>query len=175
MWDLELINKAVIFASKKHNGQMMKYPEDAPYSAHYFGVTLNAIELAKMCDFEIDWELLICSAIMHDTIEDTTATYDEVKESFGKKIADGVMALTKNESLEKEKQMRDSLERIKKQPKEIALVKLADRLLNISVRVPTWGKEKQELYKVEAQIICDELGIICEKVKKRLQAQIDNY
>lgn len=175
MWDLDLINKAIVFASIKHNGQMMMFPKDAPYSAHYFGVTLNAIELAKMCDFEIDWELLICCAIMHDTIEDTSATYEEVKENFGEKIADGVMALTKNSSLNKKEQMRDSLERIKKQPKEISLVKLADRLLNISERVPTWEIAKQEAYRVEAQIICDELGSVCEKVKNRLQEQIDKY
>ena len=120
MWDLDLINKAVIFASKKHNGQMMMYPNDAPYSAHYFGVTINAIDLARLCDFEVDWELLICSSILHDTIEDTSATFEEVKENFGEKIANGVFALTKNSSLEKKEQMKDSLERIKQQPKEIA-------------------------------------------------------
>lgn len=175
MWNLKLINSAVMFASKKHSGQMLTYPNDVPYSAHYFSVTLNAIELAKLCEFEIDWELLICSAILHDTIEDTSATYEELNENFGEKIANGVLALTKNSSLEKSEQMKDSLERIKKQPKEIAVVKIADRLFNISSRVLTWSKEKQEAYKKEAQVICDELGYVSDKVKAKLQHQINIY
>ena len=175
MWNLNLINNAVMFASKKHSGQMMTYPSDVPYSAHYFSVTLNAIELAKLCEFEIDWELLICSAILHDTIEDTPATYEELKENFGEKIANGVFALTKNSLLDKKDQMKDSLERIKKQPKEIAIVKIADRLYNISSRVPTWSIEKQEAYKKEAQIICDELGFVSDKIKAKLQHQINVY
>jgi len=175
MWNLELIRKAVMFASKKHNGQMLTYPNDVPYSAHYFAVTLNAIELANLCDYEIDWELLICSAILHDTIEDTPTSFEEVSENFGEKIANGVLALTKDSKLEKTEQMRDSLERIKKQPKEIAIVKIADRLFNISGRVLSWSKEKQECYKKEAQIICDELGYVSEKVREKLQNQIDKY
>ena len=71
--------------------------------------------------------------------------------------------------------MKDSLERIKKQPKEIAVVKIADRLFNISSRVLTWSKEKQEAYKKEAQVICDELGYVSDKVKAKLQHQINIY
>jgi len=59
-------------------------------------------------------------AILHDTIEDTKFNYDKVKELFGEKIANGVLALTKDESLPtKNEMMLDSLERIKKQPKEV--------------------------------------------------------
>lgn len=175
MWNSSIVKNAIIFASKKHKGQEMIFPEGVPYSAHYFGVTLNAIRLAGMCEFNIDWDFLVCCSILHDTLEDTSATFDEINDVFGLKIANGVLALTKNPTLKKSEQMLDSLKRIKEQPVEIAIVKIADRLFNISDRVPLWSEEKQKNYKIESQLICDWLGYVDENIKNILQNQIDNY
>lgn len=71
--------------------------------------------------------------------------------------------------------MKDSISRIKKQPTEIAVVKLADRLFNLHIKVPTWSPEKQESYKKEAQLICDELGYASETLRSQLQKAIDEY
>ena len=146
MWNSKKVNDAIFFATDKHKGQVMKQPENMPYSAHFFGVAMNAIQLAAQSKEPIDWDLLICSAILHDTLEDTSATKEELEQIFGKEIADGVDALTKNESLPHEQQMADSIARIKKQPREIAIVKISDRMFNIRDRVETWDKEKQEQF-----------------------------
>ena len=66
-------------------------------------------------------------------------------------------------------------ERIKKLSKEVAIVKMADRLFNIRSRAKMWSKEKQEKYKLEAQYICNELGYCSENLKKVLQQAIDVY
>ncbi len=86
---------------------------------------LKAIEI----DTALNPSLSIKCAILHDTIEDTKLTIKEVENRFGKNIADGVLALTKNEqdTTVKDK-MLDSLARIKKQPKEVWVVKMADRV-----------------------------------------------
>lgn len=69
-----------------------------------------------------------------NSLIDTEATYEEVTSLFGKSVADGVNALTKNESLPaKHEQMMDSLTRIKMQPVEIWMVKLADRNCRLKV------------------------------------------
>lgn len=176
MWSSEKFLNTLFFAIKAHNEQKMKFPVDMPYSAHIIGVLQFAIKGGindKRKD--INWDLLTQAALLHDVIEDTGTSYETVKKTFGRVTADGVMALTKNDNLVKELRMKDSVSRIKKQPKEIAMVKLADRLMNMQERVPSWSKEKQESYKKEAQLICDELGYSSKYLKQELQNKIDNY
>jgi (p)ppGpp synthase/HD superfamily hydrolase len=121
-------------------------------------------------------ELAICCAILHDTIEDTEVTYEELQKEFGKAVANGVMALTKNETLAtKREQMIDSLERIKKQPKEVWVVKMADRVANLGEPPHYWKLEKREAYKAEAQIIWDFLHEADETIAKRLKEKIEAY
>ena len=176
IWDNEKVYKALFFASRKHFGQLMKHPENTPYSVHFTGVALTAVKYASM-DLGVDIELICQVALLHDVIEDCAVSYDELKKEFGKRVADGVLALSKSKdkSIDKLKRMKDSIERIKKQPREVAIVKLADRLYNIRCRVPSWSEEKTLKYKKEAQLICDELGYACEPIKGDLQEYIENY
>lgn len=174
MWDSKLASDAIVFAEQKHDGQKMKYPENVSYSAHIFGVTMLAVKYASQMK-NVNMDLLVCTAVLHDTLEDTSATFKEIEKVFGKQIAEGVLALTKNEKLEKEKQMADCIERIKKQPKEVAIVKMADRMFNIRCRVPSWDNEKQEVYKAEAKFICESLGDANPKMKKDFETLIENY
>jgi len=74
-------------------------------------------------------DLLVLCAPLHDTIEDTPCTHDEITKEFGAEVTNGVLALSKNKNLpSKDEQMRDSIDRIKKQPQEIWMVKLTDRI-----------------------------------------------
>lgn len=174
MWNSKLVGDAILFAEQKHNGQKMKYPEDVSYSAHVFGVTMIAVKYASQMK-NVNMDLLVCSAILHDTLEDTSATYEDIEKQFGKQIAEGVLALTKNKNLPKEEQMKDCIEKIKKCPKEIAVVKMSDRMFNIRCRVPSWDKEKQEAYKDEAEFICENLGYANAKMKQDFEELIKNY
>jgi (p)ppGpp synthase/HD superfamily hydrolase len=54
-------------------------------------------------------------ALLHDVIEDTEVSYEQLHDEFGKAVADGVLALTKNKTSDKYSAMKDSIERIKKQ------------------------------------------------------------
>ena len=170
----DFVQKALFYASEKHKEQKMgRPPKQIPYATHFFGVALNALNFAS-CE-ELDKTFLLTLAMLHDTLEDTDATYQELADEFGKNVADGVMALTRNEDIEFEKQIPDCLTRIKKQPKEVAIVKMADRLFNIRKRFTGWTQEKQNAYIKEAQFICDELGYACENLKQVLQNAINKY
>ena len=95
---------------------------------------------------------------------------------FGEAVANGVMALTKNETLEtKREQMLDSLERIKQEPKEVWTVKMADRVANLGEPPHYWKLEKREVYRAEAQIIWDYLYEANEAMAERLKGKIADY
>src|SRR5262249_11055628 len=118
---------------------------------------------------------VVC-ALLHDTVEDTGATLDEIRSRFGVAVAAGVAALTKDASLAtKADQMADSLRRIKQQPREIAVVKLADRITNMAPPPQHWTKDKCTAYRVEATLIADTLGYASSALDARLRARMDAY
>jgi (p)ppGpp synthase/HD superfamily hydrolase len=122
-----------------------------------------------------DANLAIECALLHDVIEDTDITYEQVEAEFGKAVADGVLALTKDLSLEKHRQMADSLQRIKQQPLEIWMVKLADRISNLQSPPSYWNKAKISNYREEAIDIYNTLKDASEFLSDRLYEKIENY
>ena len=173
-WNNKNIYKAVFYATHAHNRAEPIYsPEKKSFTAHFTCVALNALNF--YLNEDIDREFLLTIALLHDTIEDTDVTYENLKDEFGIKVADAVLALSRNEKLDYYNQIPDCIERIKNQPKEVAIVKMADRLFNVRERYAKWTTEKQNKYKQEAQFICNELGYACEDMKKALQNAIYNY
>ena len=166
------ITKAWFFASRVHKEQF--YPgEKLPYITHIGNVMMEIMAVASRLE---NAELAIICAILHDTIEDTPTTYTDIKKEFGKSVADGVMALSKNEKLEtKREKMLDSLMRIKQQPKEIWVVKMADRVANLSKPPHYWNAEKIRAYWDEAQIILENLSVADEVIATRLISKIEDY
>lgn len=81
-----IIKDAKIFASKKHQGQVRKYTND-PYVAHCENVASSVAMFSNNPN-------VICAALLHDTIEDTNTTHDELKSYFNTEIADMVLELT---------------------------------------------------------------------------------
>jgi len=166
------ITKAWFFATRVHKEQ--KYPgENLPYITHIGNVVL---ELFAVVNSLQNPELAIICAILHDTIEDTNTSYDDILQEFGKDVADGVAALSKNSNLySKTDKMLDSLKRIKEQPKEIWIVKMADRIANLAKPPQYWSMEKKRAYKKEAQVILEHLYEANEILAKRLKQKIDEY
>ena len=174
MINQDKINEALLFASIKHEGQKMKQP-DVGYVTHLQGVCLEAINGCLNNKSDVNLEKVIVLSLLHDTIEDTGVTYKEVEEKFGKEIADGVMALTKNDSLRAEVKMQDSIKRIREQGIEVCIVKLADRLFNLKDIPLQWSENKVESYKEEAKLILKELGFANEYMAKRMKDKIEKY
>ncbi len=166
------IRKAWFFASRVHKEQ--KYPgEQLPYITHIGNVMLEVMGVASTLE---NAELAICCAILHDTIEDTDTSYEDILQEFGKAVADGVEALSKDSTLAtKKEQMLDSLKRIKEQPKEVWVVKMADRVANLGEPPHYWKLEKRETYRAEAQIIWDYLYEANEVMAERLKRKISDY
>ena len=165
------VAKAWLFGARAHKEQ--KYPiKELPYLTHIGSVVLEVI---GVLDTIKNPTLALCCAILHDTIEDTFVTFEDIQKEFGNEVAQGVAALSKNKNLPKEKQMQDSLERIKQQPKEVWIVKMADRVANLSKPPASWSQEKRKNYQQEAKMILEHLGSANEKLAKRLEEKIKEY
>jgi len=170
-----LYQNAIKFATEKHLEKGQKVPgTDLPYVVHLSNVAMEIIVATLHSDhFNLDFAVQV--ALLHDTIEDTETTIEEIKKVFGFNLAMAVSALTKNSDLPKEKQMQDSLKRIKKLDTEVWAVKIADRITNLQPPPPHWNNFKKRKYQEEAKVILRELREGNYFLSKRLEEKIEEY
>lgn len=145
-WNPDIYLKAWNFASVAHQAQRMPGGSNVPYLNHIGAVAMEA--MTAICHGKINaTDLLIQCAVLHDVIEDTRFSYEDLKKEFGIDVADGVLALTKNKNLaSKQAQMEDSLMRIIQQPPEIWMVKMCDRIINLQAPPKHWDQVKIKSY-----------------------------
>ncbi|BAZ11358.1 hypothetical protein NIES4071_31840 [Calothrix sp. NIES-4071] len=171
-WSQDNYIKAYKFAAHAHQGQL--YPgTEISYIMHLSFVSMEI--LGALSVEECNGDLALQCAILHDTIEDTDITFEQLKSEFGLPVASGVRALTKNASLPKHYSMQDSLQRIKEQPREIWMVKLADRITNLQAPPPHWQQGKIIRYREEAIEIYEALKDSSDFLAARLASKIKNY
>lgn len=167
--------KVLEYASKAHSEQ--KTPKGLPYVVHITSVAMeviNACEKSKLDEEKSN--LAISCALLHDVIEDTELTYDNLYVDFSEAIANGVEALTKDKTLEsKQEQMKKSIEMLLEQPYEVQMVKLADRITNLSTPPEHWDNDKKRAYLKEASFIYSCLKNSNIYLSKRLEEKIENY
>ena len=162
------------FAGEKHAHQQVPGSK-ANYLLHISNVAMEVLQ-AHAAEANFDLELAVQAAILHDTIEDTDATFEEVAENFGERVAKSVSALSKNTSLpDKQEQMLDSLQRLNACEKEAGIVKLADRITNLQGPPYHWSKEKAANYREEAKLILSSLSGKNNYLESRLEAKIEAY
>jgi (p)ppGpp synthase/HD superfamily hydrolase len=173
--ELIFFHETWLWASSYHAGQL--YPGSGlPYLTHIAQVVFSLLPGLR-ADPSLDRELAISCAILHDTVEDTKATLEDILRVFGPEIARGVSALTKNPDMRKFEATLDSLKRIRECPREIWLVKLADRIANLGPRLPTshWKWEKIRAYAQEGRLILEALGRASELLALILEERIANW
>lgn len=172
-WSLDLYHRAARFAARAHLGQKVPGGE-LPYLLH---VTQVAAEVIGALAVEaVDRpDLAVACALLHDVVEDTAVTADAVAVAFGPDVAAGVASLSKDPGLPKGQAMADSLRRIRLQPREVWLVKLADRIVNLEPPPHYWGPDKIARYRDEAGTIADALGDASAYLAARLRARMTRY
>ncbi|MBP6236536.1 MAG: bifunctional (p)ppGpp synthetase/guanosine-3',5'-bis(diphosphate) 3'-pyrophosphohydrolase [Saprospiraceae bacterium] len=171
----DIYQKTILFATAKHHQIGQTIPgTNLPYLVHLSNVAMEIIFASHHTKvFDSDFALQL--ALLHDTLEDTNTTYDELSEIFSDKIANGVLALSKDKKLPKENQLIDSIERIILQPKEVWSVKLADRITNLQPPPSHWSLEKVFKYHIEAQTILEKLKGGNQYLENRLIQKIEEY
>lgn len=125
---MDRYSEALAFATKKHDGQMRK-DGVTPYIVHPIGV---ADMIAGVPFDEIDREIVLSSAVLHDTLEDTDTSYQELVDVFGQKIAQIVLELTSDKLEQKRVGKANYLKhKMQNMSEEALTIKIADRLYNM--------------------------------------------
>lgn len=175
-FSVEIYKRAFAYALKAHKEQ--KTPEGLPYSFHIVSVATEIINSLSQHHISYDEaNIAVCCALLHDVNEDTDARVsNDLKVSNIEKVIEGVEALTKNTKLPtKQEQMKDSLTRLKQQPKCVQMVKLADRITNLAPAPDFWNKAKRQAYVNEAKMILEALKDSNPYLANKLQSKIENY
>ena len=121
-----LLVDAVAFAAYKHQRQRRKDAEASPYINH-------PIALARVLSVEggVSDTTLLAAAVLHDTLEDTETTFEELKERFGAAVAAVVLEVTDDKSLPKKERKRLQIQHAARISRRAKLVKLADKICNV--------------------------------------------
>jgi len=162
--DLPLIMKAMKFAAEKHRGQSRKDAANTPYINHPISVAGLLINAGGITDSNV-----IAAALLHDTVEDTDATVDDIEEIFGKTIRNIVIEVTDDKSLPSPERKRLQIEHAARLSHEARLVKLADKISNLQDIVTSppvkWSLERKREYFDWAKEVIDQLRGTNEKLE----------
>ncbi len=166
---------AIKFAVSKHTEKGQKVPgTNLPYDVHLSNVAMEIL-IAGFNTPGFNTAFAVQVALLHDTIEDTATKPHELENKFGLEVAQAVSALSKDNKLPKDIQMKDCLDRIKALQPEVWAVKLADRITNLQPPPPHWELLKKIKYRNESIMIFDALGSANTYLASRLSDKIKEY
>jgi (p)ppGpp synthase/HD superfamily hydrolase len=125
-----LVTGAAEFAARRHTGMDRKGRGNEPYVNHLAEVA----NLLAVATSGMDAEL-VAAGWLHDTIEDTETTREELAEGFGARVADIVVEVTDDMSLPKDQRRQKQIEEAPHKSLGAKLIKIADKISNIRARI----------------------------------------
>jgi len=152
--ELALLLKALDFAARKHRDQRRKDAEASPYINHPIALAEVLVNEGGVTDVEV-----LCAALLHDTVEDTATTHQELMDAFGERIARIVAEVTDDNTLPKAERKRLQVEHAPGLSVEAKRVKLADKICNlrdVAIRPPAhWDLARRREYFEWAKRVVD--------------------
>jgi guanosine-3',5'-bis(diphosphate) 3'-pyrophosphohydrolase len=160
-----LILKALSFAANKHRNQSRKGTEPIPYINHPIALADLLVRTASISD-----PVIIATALLHDTVEDTGTTLEELEAEFGPAISQLVAEVTDDKSLLEEERKRLQVEHAPSLSPRARIVKLADKTCNLRdiVQDPPakWSLERKQQYFAWAKEVVDQIRGSNAKLEK---------
>ncbi len=145
MNNLTTLTRAISFAAKRHTLQKRKGADEQPYINHPLEVLNLLTSIGKVEDFDI-----LIAAVLHDTIEDTKTTKEEITELFGENACRMVLELTDDKTLPKEVRKQLQIEHAPHISKGAQQIKLCDKISNIGdvLKNPPdgWSNDRRSEY-----------------------------
>lgn len=127
MSELATLLRALEFAAHKHQGQRRKGRDGAPYINHPISVADTIARVGRVTDI-----VTLTAAVLHDTVEDTATTLDEIEREFGAEVRQVVAELTDDKRLPKEERKRLQVVSAPSASRRAKIVKLADKIMNVT-------------------------------------------
>lgn len=166
---LGLVLRATAFAAQKHRDQRRIDARASPYVNHPIALARILIE-----EGGIDDPVVIAAALLHDTIEDTTTTYQEICGQFGREVADVVAELTDTKWLKKGSRKRLQIAKAGKSSGSAKLVKLADKIANLRDIIASppagWSLQRRQEYFDWARQVVEELRGTNARLERKFDA-----
>lgn len=166
----KILLQTINFAALAHRNQRRKDPDSTPYINHPIGVA-NLISTVGNDDDLVTLQ----AALLHDTIEDTDVTYEDLVEHFGNEVADIVVEVSDDKSLSKVARKKKQIEHSAHISNRAKTVKFADKLYNIRdlARSPPndWSLERVQGYFLWAFQVVNKM----RGTNAGLEAELDNF
>ena len=124
--DLPKLLQAISFAAKKHSAQKRKGADGQPYVNHVLEVANILANVGKIEDYDV-----LIAAVLHDTIEDTNTTKEEITKLFGATVSGYVAEVTDDKSLPKATRKQLQIEHAPQISNGAKFIKLGDKISNI--------------------------------------------
>jgi guanosine-3',5'-bis(diphosphate) 3'-pyrophosphohydrolase len=169
-FDIQLLLKALAFAAVKHQGQTRDNAHATPYIIHPIGVAYLVWEIGNIRD-----EKVLATALLHDTLEDTSTTAEELESLFGTHICETVKELTNDPTLTSQENKQRQINHASHLSIDAKVVKLADRLYNVQdlrLMPPNWAPYKIKIYLGWGQKLLDALRGTNPQLEWTLQEEI---
>jgi guanosine-3',5'-bis(diphosphate) 3'-pyrophosphohydrolase len=167
--DLARLLEAINFAADRHRNQRRKDHEASPYINHPIALATVLADEGGIADVEV-----LQAAVLHDTIEDTETSFDDLVARFGSRVADIVAEVTDDKSLRPDVRKQLQIEHAPHKTPEAALVKLADKICNlrdIATAPPAdWSLERRREYFEWAKQVVDGLPKVNEALLNTFKA-----
>lgn len=128
------IKRAIQFAARKHHGHMRVETEPLPYVTHLFSAALLVAEDGADDD-------VVTAALLHDTIEDTATTREEIAAAFNDRVAQLVVAVTEDKALAWKERKEAYFAALETAPEEALLIMAADKIDNIESKIEGYERE----------------------------------
>lgn len=164
--DLELVLRAAAFAARKHSEQRRKNVAASPYINHPIALAEILAEEGGVSD-----PVVIVAALLHDTIEDTETSYQELKGEFGETVAEIVAEVTDTKWLGKSTRKKLQVSKARRASKGAKLVKLADKIANLRDMIGSppadWSIDRRREYFDWAKRVVDQLRGASPKLERR--------
>ena len=165
--DSSLLIKAINFAAIKHKTQRRKDAAGTPYINHPIEVAYLISQIGGITDIDI-----LRAAVLHDTLEDTETTWEELWSLFGEVVANMVKEVTDDKSLPKDERKRLQIEHGPSLSRGARIVKLADKLSNLRDLVANpplgWDQDRIQGYFVWSQFVVNGLRGACKPLEDAL-------
>ncbi|MFT4415937.1 HD domain-containing protein [Fredinandcohnia humi] len=136
---MDIVEKAIMVASKAHDGQYRKLT-NIPYITHPLGVGLLLIRNNARPE-------LVAAGILHDTVEDTEITVEDIREAFGEEIAEIVEGCSEpDKALAWEERKEHTISFLRTASEDIRTVACADKLHNIRSIIKDYGENGEKVW-----------------------------
>ncbi|CAG0889317.1 unnamed protein product [Cyprideis torosa] len=166
--DLAKVISCMNFAAVKHRSQRRKDPEATPYVNHVIGVANILVTEGGVEDVNT-----ILAAILHDTVEDTDTTLEEIAAEFGESVCSIVGEVTDDKTLSKEERKQKQVQTAPTKSLEAKRVKLADKLYNLrdlQRSTPVgWTDQRVREYFIWARDVVRGLKGACPPLEEKLE------